>query len=579
MQPPQSDSLERWKQGYKAELFCKGVWPVFKNNEICLTLSLKDLTLKPVALNSFVLMKMYRSFATVAFYTIGSRILGFVRTVLIARYLGAGQVSDALTMALKLPSVLRRIFAEGAFNAAFIPMFTGVLSSQGDRDAKAFAQDIFNILLWSLLLVVFVAQLTMPEMLSYLLSGFNKTPERLQYVITYTRITFPFILFISLCAFYSGILNSYDRFAAVASSPMIGNVAIIVVFIALFPYMKDGGEAMAWGALVCGIVQALWVWYPARKLGMVFHVRFPQWNRNTKKFLNKLGPAIAGGGVVQINTLISAAIASYLPAGGVSYIEFAERLNQLPLSVIGTAISTVMLPLLARHFRLKHIDKALEAQNHALKLALYLSLPAAVGLFCLAYPIITVLFERDAFTPAATAATAVTLQVMTLGLPAYVLVKVFTTSFFANEDTKTPLYTALVSMIIDVVLSLALIGSFAHRGIAFASIMASWCNTVLLAFLLYKRGHFHIGRDLQLYLLKIFVICFVTGALLLSASHFIDSWQQAWLPIQVLTLTFFVALGLLIYFGLCHITDTYNFKEFLKNFKKSKEIKTNDLDN
>lgn len=524
-------------------------------------------------------MKMYRSFATVAFYTIGSRILGFVRTVLIARYLGAGPISDALTMALKLPSVLRRIFAEGAFNAAFIPMFTGVLSSHGDKKAKDFAQDILNILLWSLFVIVILAQLFMPQILTNLLPGFQSTPERMQYVLTYTRITFPFILFISLCAFYSGILNSYDRFAAVASSPMIGNVAIIVVFVALFPYMSDGGEAMAIGALICGVVQAAWVWYPCRKLGMNFRIRFPQWNHNVKSFLNKLGPAIAGGGVVQINTLISASIASLLPAGGVSFIEFAERLNQLPLSVVGTAISTVMLPLLARHFRLKHIEKALEAQNHALKLALYLSLPAAVGLFCLAFPIITVLFEREAFTPAATQATAVTLQVMTLGLPAYVLVKVFTTSFFANEDTKTPLHTAFLSMAIDVGLSLALINSLQHKGIALASIVASWCNTLLLAYLLYRRGHFRIDKDLAAYLAKISLICFVTGACLFFLSAMIESWKQEWLPIQVLTLSFFIGAGLLIYFGLCHITGTYNFKEFLKNFRKNKKAEINDTAN
>lgn len=524
-------------------------------------------------------MKLYRSFATVAFYTIGSRIFGFIRTILIARYLGAGVISDALTMSFKLPSVLRRIFAEGAFNAAFIPMFTGILSSHGSKPAKEFAQDILNILLWSLLIITIVSEIIMPDLLGTLLSGFQKTPERMHYVITYTRITFPFILFISLCAFYSGILNSHDKFAAVASSSMIGNIGIIMVFITLFPYMSDGGEAMAIGVLVCGIIQVLWVWHPCRKIGMTFKFEVPKWNHNVKRFMHKLVPAIAGGGVVQINTLISAAIASYLPAGGVSYIEFAERLNQLPLSVIGTAISTVMLPILARHFRLKHMDKALEAQNHALKLSLYLSLPAAVGLFCLAYPIITVLFERAAFTQEATLATGITLQIMTMGLPAYVLVKVFTTSFFANQNTKTPLYTALASMIIDVTLSLMLIGPLKHMGIALASIIASWANTIALGYILYRHGYFLISRDLKNYLRNILFICLATGGVLMFLSTYIDSWKHQWIPIQILSLSFLILAGLVTYFALCHVTKTYDFWEFMKGFKKSKEPVIDDIAN
>lgn len=515
-------------------------------------------------------MKFYRSFATVAFYTIGSRVLGFIRTILIARYLGAGLVTDALTIALKLPSVLRRIFAEGAFNAAFIPMFTGMLSAKGPKIARDFAHDIFNILVWSLLIITLLAELIMPQLLSVLLSGFQETPERMALVINYTRITFPFILFISLCAFYSGILNAHDKFAAVASSPMIGNVGIILTFIILYPYMSDGGVAMSIGVVVCGIVQALWVWYPARNLHMHCHISRPSWNENVQKFLRKLGPAIAGGGVVQINTLISVAIASYLPSGGISYLEYAERLNQLPLSVIGTAVSTVMLPLLARHFRLQHHDQAIEAQNHALQLSLYLSLPAAMGLFCLALPIVTVLFEREAFTHEATTATVMTLRTMTLGLPAYVLVKIFTTSFFANQDTKTPLYTAIGSMIAEVTLSLALIGPFKHIGIAFASILASWFNTIALAIILYKRRLFVINQEMRRFIRWILLITFVTGFFLIALTNLISAWKEQWLPIQIVTLAGFIIVGLCIYFSLCHYTKIYDFKKFMKNFKKPK---------
>lgn len=413
----------------------------------------------------------------------------------------------------------------------------------------------------------------MEPLLGFLLPGFLETPERFSHTVLFTRLTFPFIFFISLCAFYGGVLNSHQRFSAVASSPMIGNVAIIVVFLSLYPLMHNHGTPMALGILVCSIVQWMWVWVPARKMRLSFWPKIPRNSPAVRKFFRKILPALAGGGAIQINILVGAWIASGLPKKFVSYLEFAERLNQLPLSVIGTAISTAMLPTLARQFKESTPTRALHTQNKALELVLFLTIPAAVGLYCLSDVIVCVLFQRGKFDALDASATSAALQVMALGLPAYILVKVFTTTFFANENTRLPLITGAISIVIDIWLSLALIETYQHVGIAFATAVAAWSNTVMLATMLVIHKHFHFSKELRLFLMRIVAIALGFGVFLFLLKGIITGWNHPYTFYKITSLAAYLILGIGFYGLLCHKTGTYNVIDFYRQFMKNRAKK------
>lgn len=449
-------------------------------------------------------MALYRSFLTVGFFTIFSRIVGFVREVLIASMLGAGASSDALKIAMRLPSMFRRLTAEGAFNVSFVPMFAALLSSpNGKAKAQSFAEDILSWLVVILVVFVIVVELFLPQLFPLLAPGFQSTPERMELAIEFTRITFPFILFISLCAFYSGILNSIDRFAVAASSPMIGNLFIVGVVWAFVGFTTESGYLFSWAVLGCGVVQFLWVMFPAFKHGYTFKLHLPTMTPNVRKFFKRMGPAALGTGVVQVNLLIDTIIASYLPEGGMSYLDYADRLNQLPLSVIGTAAGTALLPLMSRQIAAGNKVGAIESQTSTLEFALLLSLPSACGLMIWAAPLIALVFETGKFTHFDTLATADALVAFGSGLPAYIMIKIFSTTFFAQHDTRTPVYVAVGSVVLNVILNLSLIGPLQHVGLALATSIAAWMNALTLGFILTRRGYFEITPHLQAFSWKL----------------------------------------------------------------------------
>ncbi len=464
-------------------------------------------------------MNLARSITTVGGYTIGSRLFGFVREILTASFLGAGPAADALVVAIKLPSFFRRLFAEGAFNASFVPLFAGILATKGKKEARTFAEQILTLWVGVLFLLILCIELCLPTLIPLLVPGFITTPERLFYAIEFSRITFPFIFFISITALYSGILNSFDKFAIVASSPLIGNVLIVAIVASFYNRLFSPGYAFAWAIMGCGIAQCLWVWIPSLKEGMGLRFVWPRFDENTKHFFKILAPAAFGSGVVQINLFVGAFIASWLPTGSISYLNYADRLNQLPLSVIGVAVSTALLPILSRHIRAKDWGKAHKIQNQALEFSMFLTLPAALALIFLAEPFIMMVFERGAFTAQDTKATALTLQALALGLPAYVLIKVFSSSFFARQDTSTPVYTAIAGIAVDIGLSVALMGTFHQVGIAFATAMAAWVNALWLGYLLWRQGHLLIEDRLKKFGSRMLLTCGST-VLLLKALQF-----------------------------------------------------------
>jgi len=435
-------------------------------------------------------VNLVRAAATVGSLTLASRILGFLRDVLIAAVLGAGAAADAFFVAFKLANMLRRLFAEGAFNAGFVPLFARTLEQEGAEPARAFASHALTLMIAVLAAVVLAAELFMPWLVRALATGFDPGSERYLLAVELSRLTFPYLMLISLAALLSGVLNGIGRFAAAAFAPILLNLALVASIGLAVVTRRSAAHALAWGVLAAGFLQLGALFLVAARAGWRLRPRWPGPADRVRlaRLWRLVLPGALGAGVYQLNLVIDTWFASHLPTGAVSYLFYADRLVQLPLGLIGVALGTALLPLLARQLRAGREDAARHNFDRALELALLLSLPAAVGLATLADPIVLVLFERGAFDPTAADATAAALAAFALGLPAYVLIKVLATGFFAREDTKTPVAVAALCLIANVVVILATIGNLRHVGIALATSIASWLNAGLLAFLLARRG-------------------------------------------------------------------------------------------
>lgn len=512
-------------------------------------------------------MRLLRSLTAVGGFTLGSRVFGFFRDVLTASLLGTGAAADAFVVALKLPSLLRRLLAEGAFNAAFIPMYAGLLTREGKDKANSFAEEVLSVFVICLMVIVVLAELTMSWLVPMFVPGFAATPERMELTITYSRITFPFIFFISLTALYSGILNSFEKFAAAAASPMAGNIFVIGFVMALSVVITDSGVLLAGAITGCGVVQLLWVLVPSIRNGTGLRILRPRMTPRVSRLLKRMAPVALGSGVHQFNVLIGTLIASILPVGGISYLYYAERLNQLPLSVIGTAMSTVLLPLLAKAIRSGRHEEARQMQYQGIELSMLFTVPAMIGLVILAEPLVKVLYERGAFDAHAAQQTAYALMAYSLGLPAYVLTKIFDTSFYAQEDTVTPLKVAGVSVAADIILSVALIGSFNHIGIALATAASAWLNVLILGYLLNKRGFLNVTERLNRFSLGLILSTASTAGVLLffkpKVMYMIGQGDVE----KLLAIAFLVGAGLLTYGITARMLGIVNFKDLKNQFK------------
>ncbi|MBM3524079.1 MAG: murein biosynthesis integral membrane protein MurJ, partial [Alphaproteobacteria bacterium] len=392
-------------------------------------------------------MSLLRGMATVGGFTMASRVLGFVRDVLTAAYLGAGPIADAFFVAFKFPNFFRRLFAEGAFNAAFVPLFAGMVAKDGRIAARHFAEDAMAVLIAVLLALTILVESFMPQFIALVAPGFRDEPDKFAYAVEFTRITFPYLLFISLVSLHGGVLNSLDRFAAVAATPIVLNLCMIGALIGLTRVLPSAGLALSWGVALAGLAQFLWLAAACRREGMALRLPVPRLTPDVKRLLRLMLPAAIGSGVVQVNLLIDVMIASLLPTGAVSFLYYADRLYELPLAVIGIAIGTAILPLLSRQIRLGETAAAGTTQNRALEIAMVLTLPATAALIVLAQPIIATLFERGAFDAATTRETSRALVAFALGLPAYVLIKVLAPCYYARQDTKTPVKIAVLCVV------------------------------------------------------------------------------------------------------------------------------------
>ncbi len=462
-------------------------------------------------------MALLRSIATVGGYTMVSRVLGFIRDILIAAALGAGPVADAFFVAFKLPNFFRRLFAEGAFNAAFVPLFTARLAEGGKAAAQLFAAQVLSVLVVTLFVFVTLLQIAMPVVMLGFAPGFADEPEKFRLAVELARITFPYLLFISLVSQLGGVLNTLGRFAAAAATPILLNLFLIAALLFLAPLTRTAGHALAWGVAGAGIAQFLWLILACRRAGMRFPLPRPRLTAPVKRLLKLMLPGAIGAGVVQINLLIDLVIASLLPTGAVSYLYYADRVNQLPLGVIGVAVGTALLPLLSRQLRSGEDEAARNSMNRAVEFALLLTVPAAAALVVIADPVITVLFQRGFFDADVASATSLALMAYAAGLPAYVLIKIYGPGYFARQDTVTPVKIASLCVAINLVLNLSLIGPLGHAGIALATAISAWINAWLLVRILKKRGHYSADGALKRRLPRIVFATAVMAAALWAA--------------------------------------------------------------
>jgi putative peptidoglycan lipid II flippase len=435
-------------------------------------------------------MSLGRAIATVGSFTLLSRIVGFVRDIVLSAVLGSGAVADAFFVAFKLPNFFRRLFAEGAFSAAFVPLFARELQGEGRDAALAFARQAHAGLLLVLLPFSALLILVMPWVVAVLAPGLSNDAATFDLAVRFSRIAFPYLIFISLASLYGGVLNGIERFAEVAVTPVLLNIALIGAVLGLTPFLPNSGYAASIGVAIAGLLQWVWLLLSCSRDGVAMKLVRPRWTERVARLIKLATPVAIGGGVQSISVMLDVVWASLMPVGTISALYYADRIAQLPLGVVGIAIGTALLPLLARQLRAGQDVSAMANQNRAIEFGLLFSLPAALALWQLAEPMIRVLFERGRFGPDDTLRTASALAAFSIGLPAFILVKTLTPGFFAREDTKTPLYVAIVAIAANLALNAFFLfqTNLAQVGIALASSLSGWLNALLLGAVLMQRS-------------------------------------------------------------------------------------------
>jgi putative peptidoglycan lipid II flippase len=439
-------------------------------------------------------MNVGRAALTVGGLTALSRVTGLGRDLLMAAALGAGPAADALFISLKLVDIQRRLFAEGAFAAAFVPLYIRLRASDGAAAAARFAGDALTVLGLALFAVVLMAEWLMPWAVRGLATGF--VPGSLQYVLTVElgRITIPYLLLVSLAALFGSVLQASHRFAAAAFAPVALNVVLVAALVVTGAQDVQAARFIAWGVVAAGGLQVAWLAVAAWRAGLMPRIRWPRWSTNVRRLGRLLGPGLLGIGVIQLNLLVASWFATHLPTGTVAYLFYADRLVQLPIGIVGVALGTTLLPALSRV--VGESSPADGILNRTLELGLLVGLPAAVGLALLAQPIVAVLFERGEFGPEAVLATGQMVAGLALGLPAQVLAKVMAPGFFAREDTGSPVWAAGLALAVNVAAAALLSPALGHIGLALAPSLASWVNLFGLAWILWRREHLRLDASL-----------------------------------------------------------------------------------
>jgi putative peptidoglycan lipid II flippase len=422
---------------------------------------------------------MFGKILTVGGYTLLSRVTGFMRDIMLAAIIGAGPVADAFFVAFRLPNHFRAIFAEGAFNAAFIPAYARVRTQGGPQAASLFGDRIFTLLLASQIVLLALAMLFTPQAIEVLAPGFSREPQQFALAVSLTRITFPYLLLITLVTLWGGILNALHRFAAAAAAPILLNVTMMATLATVFLF-PSAGHAAAWGVLISGVLQAFLVGGDAFHAGVMTSFRTLKWDDDVRRFFKALVPATVGSAGTQLALFADTIIASFLSAGAISALYYADRIDQLPIGVIGIAIGTVLVPEMTHRLAAGDEAGARSAQNRAIEFALLLAVPCVVAFIAVPGPIMRGLFMRGAFTAQDAHAAAQTLMAYTIGLIPFVLIRSVVAPFLARGDTATPVKAALIGTAVNIVLKLALMFPLAQVGLALATAIGAWINFILV---------------------------------------------------------------------------------------------------
>lgn len=513
-------------------------------------------------------MKLMKAMATVGGLTGVSRILGFVRDVMTAAILGAGPVADAFIVALKLPNLFRRVTAEGAFTVSFIPMYARKLKQDGAGVADDFASNAFAVMTVILTPFTIAAMFAMPWIIHVIAPGFTEGELRYDLAVEMTRVTFPYLILISLSALLGGVLNAHDRFAPFAAAPIIFNLTLIAALYFATPYLETGGHALSWGLFAAGILQfvGLFAFVKMYKIGIT--IRLPKFDADIKKLFTLMLPGIVGAGVVHINLFVDIIIASTLAEGSISYLYYADRLNQLPLGMVGIAVGTALLPMLSRALAGDDVKEAQSLFNRALEVCLVLALPAGVAMIIAAEPLIKGLFQNGAFDAQDAQITAHVLMGYALGVPAYVASKVFSSAYYSRQDTKTPVKIAVFCALTNIAGALSLIPFMGVAGIALSTGLVGW-----IQFFMLKRGLKDMpaakfdARFLHTLPRIIFATCLM-GAVVAILAHLSGAYYDGTKIEKISALAVLVASGLMTYAIAVVGTGAIKLHDFKKLLKK-----------
>tara|TARA_B100000780_G_scaffold163915_1_gene114600 strand:- start:3244 stop:4773 length:1530 start_codon:yes stop_codon:yes gene_type:complete len=466
-------------------------------------------------------MNLIKSTGTFSFFTIISRLLGYLRDILVAIFLGTSFLADVFFVAFRIPNTFRRLFSEGTFNAAFVPSYSSELNS-GKIKSNNFANEVFNLLFLSLLILVFLAQIFMPVLVSLIAPGFIDDKEKISLAINLTRITFPFLMFVSLASFFSAILNSHNRFAEAAAAPIILNIVLIIVLLFSRSLNDRLVYYLSYAVTFAGLFQLIFLYFFVSKY-FKFKFNFKlNTNNKVKFFFKKLLPSIFSSGVTQINILVGTIIASF-QASAVSYLYYADRIYQINLAIAGIAISVVMLPKLSKYISQKNKKKIDLIQNKALELSLFLSLPASIALVIASEEIISALFGYGQFNESSVLNSAKALYFFSLGLPAFAMIKVFSNFFFANHNTKTPFYISVVSVLLNILISLYFFKTIGFIIIPIATTISSWFNLIILFLIIKKRKLFSFN---DIFIKRFFKIVFASIFMGLFFNYLIQFFNE-----------------------------------------------------
>lgn len=518
-------------------------------------------------------MGLISKFLSVGSATMVSRVLGFIREALIAAFLGAGPVADAFYAAFRFPNLFRRLFAEGAFNAAFIPMFAEKLERDGAHGARQLAEQILSVLILVLLVISAGAMIFMPFLVNTVVAPKFSDPEKIDLTIFLTRIMFPYLAAMSVVAMLSGILNSFRKYFLAALAPVLLNIVVIGVLIGAWGLGFDSkqlGVAMAWGVVIAGFLQTLLLIFGVWKNGFGLSLSRPKYSSEIGKLLTLAFPTAIAAGIAQVNLLVGQAIASGQD-GAIAIINYADRLMQLPLGIIAVSIGVVLLPELTRALNSDDSKQTHSLQNRSVEFGLGLMVPAAVGLYLIPAPLIALVYERGAFTREVTEITSQVLAAFSLGLPAVVLTKIFQPAYYARKDMRTPMWFAGANAITNIILAFALFPKIGVVGLGYAFAIASWVNVVLLGGRLLNLGHYKPDTLLIKNCLGILTASVIMGVVIYFADQWIGYYLiQADLIVRIFSILSLITFAGMIYFSIVFATGAIPKEKFSRILSRNK---------